>query len=89
MTKTMPIIEARKKLNRLSTELNNEFQVVEITRHGKSVLAVMSWDGYESIVETLEIMGDARLMSELKKGIEESRAGKTVGWAQAKKRLGG
>jgi antitoxin YefM len=87
MAKTMPIMEARKKLNRLSDELNKESEVVEITRHGKPVLAVMSWDGYESIVETLEIMGDSALMAELKNGILESKAGKTVGWEQVKKRL--
>jgi hypothetical protein len=47
----------------------------------------MTWDLYESIVETLEIMGDAELMASLRDAIEEVAEGETVDWEQAKKEL--
>jgi hypothetical protein len=48
----------------------------------------MPWDLYESIVETLEIMGDDTLMAALRQGIKEIEAGKGVSWKQAKRELG-
>ena len=38
----------------------------------------MPWDFFESLVETLEIMGDADLMDALRQGIEDAQAGNLV-----------
>jgi hypothetical protein len=48
----------------------------------------MSWDVYESLVETLEIMGDKDLMADLRRSIREVREGKTIPWERVKKDLG-
>jgi hypothetical protein len=48
----------------------------------------MPWDLYESIAETLEIMGDDELMTALRQGIKEIQAGKGVSWEKAKRELG-
>ena len=42
------------------------------------VLAVMPWDLFESIVETLEIMGDMDMMDALRRGIEDVQAANLV-----------
>ena len=42
------------------------------------VLAVMPWDLFESIVETLEIMGDMDIMDALRRGIEDIHAANLV-----------
>jgi PHD/YefM family antitoxin component YafN of YafNO toxin-antitoxin module len=47
----------------------------------------MPWDLYESIAETLEIMGDDELMAALRQGIKEIEAGKGVPWPQVKRAL--
>jgi hypothetical protein len=46
------------------------------------------WDRYESLVETLEIMGDENLMAALRKGIREIDEGKTIPWETVKAKLG-
>lgn len=82
MTRTMPIVEARKKLTALPEEFAREPEIgaVAVTRRGKPVLAVMPWDLYEAIVETLEILGDEDLMAALRQSIKEAMAGETIPW---------
>ena len=90
MPKTMPIIEARKKLTSLPEELGHdgEPEVVAVTRRGKPVLAVMPWELYEAVTETLEVLSDKGLTKQLTKSIKEMEAGKTIAWETAKKELG-
>jgi PHD/YefM family antitoxin component YafN of YafNO toxin-antitoxin module len=82
--------EARERLTRLPELLaeHPEEGAVAITRRGEPVLAVLSWDLYESIIETLEVMSDPELMEALRKSIEPIEAGHTVPWETVKERLG-
>ena len=57
-TERIPIGKARAMLDQLPERLKSENGAIALTRHNKLVLSVMSWDLFESIVETLEIMGD-------------------------------
>jgi len=83
----MPIVEARKRLTRIPEELANNQEVIEITRRGEPVLALISWDFYESLMETMEVMADEELMALLRKSIGEAKAGRTVSLAAARKKL--
>jgi antitoxin YefM len=87
---TMPIIEARNKLTGLPEALESQEEpgAIAVTRRGKPVLAVMSWDFYESLLETLEIMSDAELLPLLRKSLNEAAKGRTVPWNTVKKQLG-
>ena len=88
MVKDIPMTEARHKLTSLPERLAKEPGAVAVTRRGKPVLALMPWELYESIVETLEIMGDEKLMAALRQGIKEAEEGKGIPWEEAKKKLG-
>jgi prevent-host-death family protein len=85
----MPMVEARKKLTALPDELKHdgEIDVVEVTRRGKPVLAVMPWELYEAIAETLEVMGDERLLAGLRQSIREIEQDQTIPWDEAKREL--
>ena len=74
----MPIAQARAELTQLPERLSAENRTVALTRYGEPVLAVMPWDFFESLVETLEIMGDADMMDALRRGIEDVQAGNLV-----------
>ena len=87
MTITMPIAQARSKLTSLPRELHNQ-DTVTITSRGKPVLAVIPWELFESITETLEIMGDSNLMKLVRQGIKELKQGKGIPWNRAKKQFG-
>ena len=77
MLKDIPITEARHQITSLPERLAKSPGAVAVTRRGKPVLAIMPWDFYESIVETLEIMGDQDLMAALKQGLKDVESGKT------------
>ena len=66
----IPIVKARTMLTRLPERLAERNQAVALTRHGTPVLAVMPWDLFESIVETLEVMSDPELMVALRRDIK-------------------
>ena len=80
--------EARQQLNTLPERLVKESTVVAVTRRGKRVLALVSWEHYEALVETLEIMADEALMNALRQGIREAEQGKALPWREAREELG-
>ena len=90
MTRTLPMMEARKQLTSLPETLRHdgEIDVMEITRRGKPVLAVMPWELYDAIAETLEVMGDKELRAQLRQSIEEMAEGTAIPWDEAKRELG-
>jgi antitoxin YefM len=88
MLKDIPITDARHALTSLPERLAEEPGAVAITRRGKPVLAIMPWDLYESLVETLEILGDADLMAALRQSIQEAEVGQTLRWEDVKRNLG-
>jgi len=85
--KNYSMSEARNELTTMPENLEKQHSAAAITRRGKPVLAVMPWDLYESIMETLEILGDEEMTAALRKGIEDIAAGKGVAWEKAKREL--
>ena len=84
----LPITEAREELTALSDRLPQTHETVTVTRRGKPVLAILPWEEYEALMETLEIMTDERLMADLRQSLKEAKAGKLIPWEQAKRKLG-
>ena len=83
----IPITEARNKFMKLPDEAARH-EILAVTRRNKEVMAVMSWELYEGLLETLEVLADPALMSHLKKGLEDVKAGRTRSLSQAYERLG-
>jgi antitoxin YefM len=88
MTTTLSIVEARERLTRLPEQLDQEQGAIVVTRRGKPVLAILPWDLYESIMETLEILGDEEQMAALREGIAALERGETVPWEDMKAEFG-
>ena len=86
-TEQIPIGEARAMLTQLPERLKSENGAIALTRYSKPVLAVMSWDLFESIVETLEIMGDPEMMAALRRGIRDVQKGNLVAFEEVKAEL--
>ena len=86
-TTQLPIIKARDRLTSLPEELAEEPGAIAVTRRGEPVLAILPWDLYESIVETLEILSDEELTVALRQSIKEASEGQAVPWDRAKKEL--
>jgi antitoxin YefM len=87
MIRDIPITTARHEITSLPERLEKDPGAVAITRRGKPVLAVMPWELYEALMETLEILGDVDLTNALRQSIKEVEAGKGIPWEDAKRTL--
>ena len=87
MEREIPITSARHELTSLPERLAEEPGAVAVTRRGKPVLAILPWDFYESIQETLEVLADEELMAALRRSLEELSAGETIPWETVKAEL--
>ena len=83
----IPITEARNKFMKLPDQAAKD-QVLAVTRRNKEVMAVMSWELYEGLMETLEVLSDPDLMKHLRTAIEDVKAGRTHSLSDAYERLG-
>lgn len=82
------ISEIREEITRLPEQFAQEPEAVTVTRHGKPVMAILPWDLYESIIETLEVMSDPELMASFRQGVRDVVEGRVEPWEKVKKELG-
>jgi prevent-host-death family protein len=74
----MSITDARNKLTKLPESLSGSPGVIPLTRRGRPVMALMSWELYESLTDTLEVMSDPGLMAQLRQSIQDIQEKRTV-----------
>lgn len=78
------ISNARSRLTRLPEEVSGKNSVMRITSNKQPVLALLSWELFDAMVETLELLADTELMAMLAKSDDEIQKGKTISWEDAK-----
>ena len=86
MLKYLTITEAQEQLLDLPDDLQEE--PIIITRHGKPVMAAISFEQYESLLETLAILFDQEFSQQLQESIAQADRGETMSWNDAKLKLG-
>ena len=87
-TEHVSIAQARSMLSNLPERLSADNRAAALTRHGKPVLAVMPWELFESITETMEIMGDPEMMTAFRQGVRDALDGNLIPLEQVKAELG-
>ena len=75
----VPLSEAKTHLARLLADVERLGESFVITRSGQPAAVVLSVDEYEGLLETLEILADARLMKKVRAGLEDIEQGRIVG----------
>jgi antitoxin YefM len=87
---TYSISEIRDAITHLPEEFEQEQEpeAVKVTRRGKPVLAILPWDLYEAIIETLDVMSDAELMAAFREGVKDLEEGRIILLDDALKELG-
>ena len=86
MITPMTITEAGKKITSLEHTMDYD-DTIAITNHGREVFALIKWDTYESIRETLEILSDKELSEQLAVGIRQINQNKLVDFDSFKQKL--
>ncbi|HEX3272969.1 MAG TPA: type II toxin-antitoxin system Phd/YefM family antitoxin [Ktedonobacterales bacterium] len=89
MSRILSIAEARKRLAQLPDELTQYVhpEGAIITDNGASVLAILPWELYDGMLETLEILGNFQQMAALCRGMQDIAEGRTETWETVKARL--
>jgi antitoxin YefM len=87
MTTTLPITKAREQLPTLVEKADKLLDEFIITVKGVPTAVLISASEYESWKETLDILGDKKLLASIKKGEDELKKGKFVTLEQLKKEL--
>lgn len=86
MVRQMSISETRRRITSLEDELSYD-DTISITNHGKEIFALIRWDTYECIAETLEILSDEKAMEDLKTGIQQMNRNEFVDFESFKNSL--
>jgi len=86
MVKQLSISETRKRITSLEDDLSFN-DTISVTNHGKEVFALLRWDTYESIAETLDIISDEALYNDLKIGIKQFENDSLIDFEDFKKSL--
>lgn len=85
----LTITQARRSLLDLPERLRRgSARAVSITRRGRPVLAVMPWEFYESLIETLEVLSDPEMTAALRNSLADVKHGRVLTHEEARKRLG-
>jgi prevent-host-death family protein len=85
----MNATEARRKFLGLIETLEKDPKAVhKIEKRGHPAAVLLSMDLYESMLETMDILGDEETMKKLRQSTKDVTDGKTIPWDIARKRLG-
>lgn len=76
---TVSLSDAKARLTRLLSEIEELGEEVIITRSGKPAGVLMSYREYEGLLETLEILADQEMVKAIERGLAEAASGELVG----------
>ena len=86
--RNLSISEARNRLTSMPEQLKRRPGTVAVTRNGEPVLAILPWELYESLGETVEVMSDPALMRQLRKAIADIKGRRVASWSKVRRELG-
>lgn len=72
----LPLAEAKAKLSQLVDDVESQADEITITRNGRPVAVLVSYEDFESWAETLAIVSDPELLASVRQGVAELQAGK-------------
>lgn len=74
----LPATKARKNFFKILEKVNKPNQAYTITLDGKPRAVILSFDEYDSWLETLEILNDPKLMDDIKQAEKDFAKGEYV-----------
>lgn len=87
MTKSVTLKTLRPRLPKIIDDIDSKMDRFIITKRGRPVALMMSVEDYESLLETIDILSDTRLMKKIKKAEEEVRKGDIKSLSDIEKEL--
>jgi antitoxin YefM len=75
MMEQVPLAEVKNRLSEVVDVVEREHARVVITKHGRPAAVVVSLADLESLEETLDVMGNGKLLADIKEAVTEITAG--------------
>lgn len=75
---TVPLSHAKARLTKLLSEVEELGERIVITRSGRPVGVLLSYDDYGGLLETLEILADTELSQAIEGGLKDVEEGKVA-----------
>jgi len=85
MMNTIPSTEVGSHIDEILQEVEQE--IVRITRHNKPKAVIISYELYESLLETLEILSDSEMIESIQTAEREIAESEYVNWEDFKRNL--
>ena len=86
--KTLSISEARKNIFEIAEEVQKPGAYYTLTEKGMPKVVILSADGFDNLLDDLDIMSDPGLMDRIRRSEEEVKKGNYITWDELKKELG-
>ena len=76
LQKILPVTKVKRELLDILKAMEEEYATITVTRNGEPVGVMMTPDRYESLLETIEILSDKKVLRSLKSSHTEFKSGR-------------
>ena len=74
--KILPVTRVKRELLDILKSMEAEYSTITMTRNGEPVGVMMTPDRYEALLETIEILGDNKILQALKASQKDFKSGR-------------
>ena len=72
----LPVTKVKRKFLEILKTMEEDYTTVTVTRNGEPVGIMMTPDRYEALLETIEILGDNKILQALKVSQKDFESGR-------------
>ncbi len=85
MLEAIPVTEARQNFLSLLDRIEAGAYRFSVTRHGRPIAVVLSYEDYQRMSETLKLMESSTFNQRLSQGLSEARRGELMEMSEAER----
>ena len=76
LQKILPVTKVKRELLDILKSMEEEYSTITMTRNGEPVGVMMTPDRYEALLETIEILGDNKILQTLRTSQKDFKSGR-------------
>ena len=78
----LSVTKVKRELLEILKAMEEDYATITLTRNGEPVGIMMTPDRYEALLETIEILGDSKIVQELKASHKDFKSGRVYTHAE-------
>ena len=78
----LPVTKVKRELLEIIKAMEEDYTTITVTRNGEPVGIMMPPDRYEALLETIEILGDIKILEALKASHKDFKIGRVYSHAE-------